>query len=73
MPVSARGGGEHVGEDLVAGDLADGEFSPVKPLPLHRLTDAWDRVDSGPRCQPLGALGRVYLAFRVLFVFLYSF
>ena len=52
VPTGAQGCGEHNGGDLVAGDLADGEFSPVKAVALLGFTNVWGQVDYGP---PLAA------------------
>ena len=70
MPVSVRGGGEHDGEDLVAGDLADGEFVPVKGRALRCIADTWGPLIIGPSCWCLyGALDQVHVAFNRVLVF----
>ena len=65
-PVDARGNKEHNGGDLIAGDLAVGEFSPVKAPPYLGLTNMWGRLTFGARASvTAGCMDRVYLAFRV--------
>jgi len=62
-PIDARGNGEHNGGDLIAGDLAVGEFSPVKAPPCLGLTDVWGRLTFGARTLvTAGCMDRVYLA-----------
>ena len=61
VPVDARDDGEHV-----TGDLADGEFLPVKALPLFCFTIMWGRVDYGTHTSVIaGCIDRVHLAFGV--------
>ena len=58
-----RGNGEHNGGDLVTGDLAVDEFSPVKAPPCLGLTDVWGRLTSRARVSFIaGIMDRVYLA-----------
>jgi hypothetical protein len=39
---------EHDGDDLVAGNLADGEISPVKTPPPFSVTSKWGRLTRKP-------------------------
>ena len=66
VPVDAEEDGEHIGADLVAGDLADREFSPVKAGALLGFTDMWGQLTRGAQSlTPLWCIDRVHLAVRV--------
>jgi len=61
--MGAQGCGEHVGGDLIAGDLAIGEFSPIKAPPLFYFAVMWGRVYCGTRASvTAGCMDRVHLA-----------
>jgi hypothetical protein len=54
---------EAVGGDRSAGDLADGEISPVNVMFCSASADGWDRLTRGSRSAlGSGALHRVHLA-----------
>ena len=66
VPIGAEEDGEHVGADLVAGDFADGEFSPIKVAALLGFTDVWGKLTHGAQSSvPLWCIDRVHLAVRV--------
>jgi hypothetical protein len=61
---------ECVGGDLVAGDLADGEKSPVNLESCSGSADMWVPLTRGSRPPvSLGALHRVHPAFGVRLIF----
>ena len=66
VPIDACDDGEHNGGDLIAGDLAVGEFSPIKAPPLFYFTVMWGWVDCGTHALvTTGCIDRVHVAFRV--------